>query len=533
MVRKFFLFLSDHVVTTYEWRRGFFLEGTRLELNQDGLKEFEKYLDKVGLDGPVYLLIDVTEEELHEELVPKLIGTNRKKIIRQRASRIFRNTPFVHYRFQGSVKGNRRKEHALFVGLTDPETTTPWLNILIKHQAQIAGIWSLPLLALQVFNPYIPKDHSVMLISPNSGGLRQIFVQNGKIKVSRLSHLPSRDPETVMLFMHGEIARLRGYLSTLRLINNDEKLDIFLLCSKKLLQYINENHKPIETHEIHPVDAESLALGFNLKGGLDDENVDILFGQCLLKHRISNHYAQPEVIHRHRVIIISQWFKVLAMVLFACGIVMGLVIAFDGYLVLAKIPELAQKVDAAQLSMRKLAIDGDAKDSTGLDSVLPAKILDKVVTMRTTPQNALVFVSRSLANFDDLWIDNMDWESPAKESPDLQQPIQKKPTKATSARGSSRSKPPMESYRVANQSIRISGRITPFHGSSNVAQRRIEQFISTLRSMPEVLAVTAETMPMDADQNAILDNTRLADTSDKALFVINVIINNDGDRHVP
>ncbi|MBF0146463.1 MAG: hypothetical protein HQL84_04800 [Magnetococcales bacterium] len=545
MVRKFFLFLSDHVITVHEWRGGHFFEGIRLELNEEGLKKFEEYLDSIQLDGPVYLLIDVTEEEMHEELVPKLMGNNRKKVLRQRANRIFRNTPFVHARFQGPVKEDRKKEHALFVGLTDPENAAPWIDILTKRQAEIAGIWSLPLLALQVFNRYIPKEASVLLISPNSGGLRQIFVKNGKIKVSRLSHLPSRDPETVMLFIHGEIARLLGYLNTLRLVNNDDKLDIFVLCPKKLLRYLTEHNKPIKSHEIHPVDAEALARNYHIKGGLEEEHVDVLFGQCLLKRREPNHYAQPEVIHRHRVTVMCHWLKMLAILLLICGVGTGLTTAIEGYLALTELPQLAQQVDEAQLTVRKLTRDESIKDGAGMDWVTPAKILDKVDAIKTTPRDALVFVSQALVNFDDLWIDRIDWESPSKDAPPpTQAPGQKNniPTKpqrnaapnkpAMAGKQAASIKPAMDGYKLTHQSIRISGLLQPFQGSPSDAQRRIEQWISTLRSMPEVLAVETQSMPMDSHQNTILDNTRQAQTSKQSSFKISVTLSHHShDAH--
>ncbi|MBF0139286.1 MAG: hypothetical protein HQL74_03285 [Magnetococcales bacterium] len=538
MVRKFFFFLSDHVVTAYEWHAGIFFEGPHLELSKDGLQKFEQYLDQIQLNGPVYLLIDVTEEEIHEEVVPKLMGRNRKKILQQRASRIFRNTPYVYHRFQGLVQGNKKKEHALFVGLTDPENVTPWMEILTRRQAQIVGIWSLPLLALQVFHRILPKDTSVLLVSPNSGGLRQIFVQNKKIKVSRLSHLPSREPETVMLFIHGEISRLMGYLGTLRLLANDQKLDVFILCPKELLAYIINNPHPMTTHQIHPIDAETLALDYGLKNGLPDEKVDILFGHFLLKHRVSNHYAQPELIQRHRIAEICYWLRTLAIILLICGVGLGLVAFYEGYRNSEQLPALLQKLDAAQLSLRKYAIEEFEKVGGGRDRVASAQIMQKINELKSTPQHAMIFISKALANFDDLWIDGIDWESPPKEIPpkEIPNPQQTAKTKNNTipkpnrALGSVRVKPSMAQYGVPNQLVRLTGQIYPFNESPHDAQLKIERFINLLRSMPEVLAVETEKMPMDANQNAVLDSSNLAKTKQSS-FILRIVINFGKNNH--
>lgn len=500
MSGKLFLFLSDHVVTTYEWNGGVFGKGNRLELNEAGLKEFATYMERVHGLFQVYLLVDMTEEELHEEIVPRLVGGNRKKMLEKLASRIFRNSPFFYCRFIGKVPGDTKKERALIIGLSDLENITLCLDILAKCNALIVGIWSLPLLSQEIFYKFFLKKGDGILISPTSGGLRQVFLHDGTIKASRLSHLPSRDPDNIMLFIHGEVARLKGYLGSLGIVKQNAVLDVYSLVHYELYEHIESENQTMSTYTIHNLDAEELGVKLGLWSEVEEKNVDFVFAQYLLKYKIGNHYARSQETKAYLLEKMRFWLRTASLLVFGAGLGFGIFASVDGYLASAKLPLLSRQADEAQANLRKIVREDFEKTGGGRDMVEAARIMSRIQNLSARPDTALIQISRVLGKYPKIWVDGINWSSDQKVI---------NIGKGRNSGGRPQL-PAAQGGASFLQTLHLSGQVYPFAGDVRKANKEVERFINALRSTKEIVSVISVRMPMDASRDEVLSSNNLS-----------------------
>lgn len=545
MASTFFLFLSDHVVSAYHWEKGAFDEGEHFENSESGQAEFDAYLDKQPLEGLVYILVDVTEEDLHNETVPKLMGTNKTKMLTTRSNRIFRNTPFHMGYAQGKIPGEKNKEKALFIGLTETDRILAWLNLLKKRRAPIAGMVSVPVLCQEIFKKIDPADKDALLITPNSGGLRQVFLRNGRILVSRLSPIHSREVEGVQMFIHGEVSKMQGYLASLRLVNHNTTLDVYTLCRGSLYTLLESGREGISLYNSHPVDADALVrrLGVGITGRAKllgartspansqerlsaTENLDPLFCYFLTKQRTQNHYARPKDLRIFHALRVRLWLRMASFAILLLGIVMGSSSLLDAFEAYGKLPQLSRLADQAQVALQSVALRGKKDSREGLllppdggaDLVVAVRTMDKVMDHAIEPQPFLLAVSQILIHHDTIWIDGIQWVAGMPEPPQ------------GNKRGGRR-RPEPGNNKPGIQHAKLQGHIVPFTGNFLAAQEQVHALVSDLRALPEVLETTILSLPEDPRQTAVLDARNAAVSLDQANFVLQITMQVDGKKH--
>lgn len=544
-----FLFLSDHFVSAYLWKKGVCDEGDRFENSEEGQVDFADYLEGLFFDGPIYLLVDVTEEDLHNEVIPKLLGANKKKMLASRSGRIFRHTPFHMGYSQGKVSGEKNKEQALFVGLAEPDRVLSWLNILKKRRARIAGIVSLPVLCQQVFKKIAPASKDVLFITPNSGGLRQIFLRDGQMLVSRLSPIHAQEAEGVQLFIHGEVSKMQGYLASLRLVNHHAVLDVLIVCRGSLYALLESGRDKISLYTSHPVDVDALArrLGGKMEvrakppkppnlpdGSVEPadvverlsatENVEPFFCYFLIKQRIWNHYARLEDTRIHRSFRARFWLRVASFALFFLGMSVSGVAFWDSFDMSAKLPRLSRLADDAQVALQSVALQGSggAKQGVSLPSdggaalVVAVRTMDTLLQYAVDPQSFLMTVSQILTHHANIQVDNIKWFAGM--------PASKNPVRGRRPRVRPMTKPGV-------QNARLQGKISPFSGNYLAAQEKISLWVNDLRALPEVLEVTVLSMPEDPRQTAVLDGGNASLLLQEANFVLQVTLKIDKEKH--
>lgn len=510
-----FLFISDHFVTAYSRKEGVFDKEVQFENNEAGQKVFEEYLDRGPRELTVYILADVNEEELHNEVMPKLLGSNKQTMLARRSSRIFRSTPFNLGRFQGVDPNDKKKEKVLFMGLTDPDRISPWLNALKDRRAKMVGFWSLPLLSQEIFKHVSSKGKDALFIMPNSGGLRQIFFRDGKIMVSRLSPFPSRNAEDLLVFIYGEVARMQGYLASLRLASHNSVLDVYTLCCGSLYTLMNSKRESVAKFNSFPVNADTLLKSLGVKEKRNAEKVETFFCHFLLKKRIKNHYAGLEYTRVFRMFLLRYWLRVASLVLLVVGIIMGSSIFLEGYEISTQLPALVYKRGQAQAALETISLQELENTEGGEDMVAAIRTLDLVQEKALDPRSALVPISQILAYHEHIVVNGVDWYAGSPES-QSQNSGMGPPGRGRRGRGM----PPPQLTPPGLQTIRLRGEVYPFSGDVEEAQYKIDQFIEAMKKLPLAFKVTPISMPMDLSQTVVLDSGTTQTKPHRAHFVL-------------
>lgn len=212
---------SRHQV--YLWKNGKLeLEGV-FAADDEGVAEFGDFA-KLHAQSLYYVLADLAGEDFHEESIPWLRGSDRQAVIERRLAQRYRDTRLAATLSLGSrsVSGERRNERLLLASFTNTQQFSPWLDALSEAGAKLAGVYSVPLvapaLAARIAAKIGAKSARMFIVSVTSAGLRQSFLEDGKLRFSRLERTGEMDPPALAAFIRSETLRLVQYLSSLRVL---------------------------------------------------------------------------------------------------------------------------------------------------------------------------------------------------------------------------------------------------------------------------------------------------------------------------
>lgn len=222
-MRKQLYYLADHGLVAYLLEKGRLAQTGRFDCTHEGRLAFAHYLDSVS-EVPAWLLVDVVEEDFQRDTVPHVAGRARTALIERRLLQLYRDTPYRHAAPQGRERDGRKDDRLLFSALTKPDHLTPWLETLQQRAVPLAGIYSVALLGeLFARKTRLPAERC-LLITRQSAGLRQSYLEEGHLRFSRLTPLSDSDPQAVAATVLREAEKTRQFLASTRQLPRDQSV---------------------------------------------------------------------------------------------------------------------------------------------------------------------------------------------------------------------------------------------------------------------------------------------------------------------
>jgi len=167
--------------------------------------------------GLFSVVADLAGEDFHEEQIPFLRGGDREAIVQRRLAQRYRDTRLATALSLGEApSAERRNERLLLASFTNTQQLAPWLDALEDGGARLAGVYSLPLLAPALATRLGVKTGRALVVTATRAGLRQCYVDNGKLRFARLERTIDMVPQALAMFVRSETQRLAQYLVTLR-----------------------------------------------------------------------------------------------------------------------------------------------------------------------------------------------------------------------------------------------------------------------------------------------------------------------------
>jgi hypothetical protein len=204
---------SEHCV--YRWSRRALDLDARFGADEDGLIAFREFL-RHQKGKLFYVVADLAGEDFHEDQIPYLRGGDRQTVVQRRLAQRYRDTRLAAALPLGYVVGERRNERLLLASFTNTQQFTPWLDALVDSEAKLAGVYSVPLIAPALAARLGARKGRTFLVTLDSAGLRQSYVDDGRLRFSRLERTGSMAPASLAALVRSEMARLAQYLTGLR-----------------------------------------------------------------------------------------------------------------------------------------------------------------------------------------------------------------------------------------------------------------------------------------------------------------------------
>lgn len=485
------LLLGADRLRLFHWHRGRLSDSGVIEASAEARADFKAYL-AARPAGPVYLLVDLAEEEFRPETIPEARGADRKALIRRKQARLFGPGARVYAERQGREPGGRRAERLLFMALSGRGVIEPWVELLCAHKVPLQGILSVPAL-LQSLLRRLPDiaPHALLLSQQSVSGWRQSFFANGQLKASRLGPPagPGGPPAAALL---AEIEQFRRYLASLRLMPEGQPLAVYVLADPALQRALARAPGRPPDLRLHDLNLGRLEQQRALRPQPGPPCCDQLLLQHLFRARPANRYASAAERRYARLATARRAIHAGAVLLLLGGLIHSGLNVING---------LGYRQAAAEFAGQAGRYRAAEEQAQALlpETAPPGAIRAAVASAarlrqdRATPREALALLGGALERFPDIQPLTIAWaHGPAMDAPAAAD---------ADADGKSADGP---RYR---QSLRLAARIEPFAGDYRAAILRVREFARALRALAPVRAVEIEALPLDLSPEAVLQGS--------------------------
>jgi len=496
MTDRRILYLTAQQLQAYSWKAGRFVAEGSFQTGDQGATEFAHYLGS-SPKALYYAVADVVDEDFFQENIPYVRGKDRKTLLGRKIAQRYRDTSLALALSLGTLEGARREDRILFSSFTNTQPFQPWLAALRMNEARLVGFYSLALITPLVAKRLKLTTPRYLLVSLQNGGMRQSYVEDGKIRFSRLGRADPADPRAAAEACAAESNRILQYLINLRILPRETGvLDVVVLAPAAHRDAYQAAWGDNPRLKLNLIDLESACQTTGLKSAPPEMLGERLFLHVLAGAQPAEQYASDALrrfyhLWRARLGLLSGGAAICAFALLLSGVRFVQVRGIDAQ----RQTEMQQDVSVSQEYGRLLA--------RFPKTPLPREILkatvataDDILRQSVFPDQFFAEISRALTAVPQIELDKLDWEisnNPrVHAAPDAPKPAAA-PAVASAAPAPAQGQADRV-FEVAEISAHINGlKISDYRGINTV----VEQFVQALRQQPG-LQVIGTRSPFDA-----------------------------------
>jgi hypothetical protein len=188
---------------------------------------FGEYLAQYK-DTDIYLIVDAVEEDYKLESLPHTTGGARREIVERKLNQFNRNSLYRTAHFINRAADKRKDDNFLFVALSNADFLQGWMDVIQASHAPLVGVYLLPMISQVVVRHMKLMAPHILLCERLSSGLRQTYLHNGRLRMSRLVPMKDVKPNQLAYFYLVEIDKTRLYLMSQRLIAGETPLQMVI-----------------------------------------------------------------------------------------------------------------------------------------------------------------------------------------------------------------------------------------------------------------------------------------------------------------
>lgn len=379
---------------------------------EGALAAFSAYLE--GQRGALFaVLADLAGEDFHEEQVPYLRGSDREQLLARRLAQRYRDTRLAAALSLGQVTTpERRNERVLLASFTNTQLLASWLDALEEAGTRLAGVYSVPLLAPALAATLGAREQRVLVVTVNRAGVRQCYVEQGRLRFARLERSVELAPAALAAFVHSETQRLVQYLLTLRALPREGAAVQAIVVAPPGQRATFEQALPSDARlTVRVVDFADALRAAKLRRAPQDALAEALFVQLAAKRPPAQQFASRDDRRRYRLWQLQRAVAAAGAAAFlACALVAG-----SRWLEAMGVREQAseqalQARDAAQRYERITASFPVTETSTENLKVTVVEFR-RIAGRTAAPEHALAHVSRVLERYPQFELDSLRWSA--------------------------------------------------------------------------------------------------------------------------
>ncbi len=447
---------------------------------------------------PFVIITDFIEEDFRTELSVHVSGSDRNALLQRRLAHLFRNTTYRNAKVIGRESTGRRDDRILLTALTKPEIIDPWVNQILANRVSIISVTS----AAYVMEHFAQsmslkaQPHLLIVNQESSSGLRQTYLQKGRVIFSRLTPAGVSRSDSFEALLVEQCDQTRKYLERIKQLPYDATLEIHVFTAERFSEERESVREQLHYYyhwidELKPRVRIELNSDTAMPGALHYS-----LARSLKTASIPNVYA-PFRVRRYAFLRSTARYLYMASVLtLVCTTI------FVSPNLIRVNDELAREAQMRELSQPLLEEYERLRESfpeTPIPSgqmELVVSSYESIVEQIRNPRRVLAAISDALLESPDLQLGAIDWQLEAKESDSSEQNIY----------GVVESDAQRFQNALVNRNTVLVTRVQGVvEGASSYRNAR-EQILSFSSALEELVGVPVEAvnMPMDVSANALV-----------------------------
>lgn len=478
---------------------------------------FSQYLANYA-DVDVYLIVDAIEEDYKLDALPHTTGNARREIIERKLSQFNRASIYRAAHFINRDKDQRKDDNFLFVALNNTDFLQGWMDVIQAVHAPLVGVYLLPMVSQVMVRQMKLMAPNILFCERLTSGLRQTYLHNGRLRMSRLVPMDNISPEQVSYFYLVEVEKTRLYLLSQRLITGETALQMVLPVIDHQQEDIAKSLSQDQGFECKVVDALAYAKNNNLARDAVQAHPELLHMQLLANGNIPDNLAPVSLTKTHSLKNICSYMNIATLLLIAAGIIWAGVYFVQGYQQKNQTEEILAQTEMQLKQYEAVAQNFPDTPVPGADLKSAAEI--SMAINNQTPQQFMQVLSAALAVSPEIAINRIRWvqNHQANVKDESSDPKSQANQAATSGQ------PALMQMGFVNAEIRN------FTGDYRAALASVSRLAARLRANPLVAQVLVLQEPVNVSSLANLQgSTRDEGTARRtpAVFKLKIVLKDE------
>ena len=410
------LLIEAQGVTLMRWQRGALRLFAQYKPQSQDFRAFENLLH-MEARVPFIVVIDCIEEDFRMESVAHVTGADRTAMLERKLSFAFRNTPYKIARVVGREKEGRKDDRVLMTALTKAELLEPWTSRILKEKLAIQCITSAAyMMELLAESAGVKSKPHVLLTNIEYGsGMRQTYLQKGRVIFSRLTPIGDRQHADLATMLLEQSVQTRKYLERIKQVPYDARLPVHVVLPAGMTIEIPESSAENQI-DFAPLQAEQQVSpsAFSL-GEIQPGALAVSLVQALRRKGLKNVYATPVM---RRFFLLRRFSSSLYATAVA-ALLTGLVLAAP---VLSETIGLWER--EAQTALQTLPLQQQYENlrSSFPETPISSSTMELVVSTFDVlreqvgnPNFVLTLIGNALLDYPTLQLETFDWELEVQE----------------------------------------------------------------------------------------------------------------------
>jgi hypothetical protein len=459
---------------------------------------------------PIHLIANAVEEDYRLEHLPHSTGREKHELIARKLNQFYRGLIFRTAHFIGREKDKRKDDKYLFAALNNDDFLETWLKLIQQLDGELVGVYLLPMLSqILCHKPFYTQKLApthTLLCEKLSSGLRQTYLHNGHLRMSRLIPDVPEDASQLGYFYLVETQKTRLYLMSKRFISRDVTIHLQLVSANDEMQAIQQSFRQEPGIECETLPLGEIARHLNIEPHMLKTTPELLHMQLLAMGHPADNLAPEALTRTFQLKKLGYFAKISGTVVATLGLIAAAYFLLAGLEQQTAFENAKQATAMIEQRYQKLSAQHPQAALTA-QQLKTAVLLQAAIQQHPqSPISAAKTVSAVLEKMPEIALNKLVWQ-------------QTNMLENNAA--------PANAPQKLVEVVRVQAEIQPFDGNYHAAKEKAQQFAQILSQQAGIASIQILESPANSSsQNDLRGSTsaNLTTESARAEFVVQLTL---------